>query len=60
MNTLKEVRNAFWNAHPQHTKKPGTKANDYSTDIRVNFSDYLDLLQKGGQISNELLNNATL
>jgi hypothetical protein len=60
MNTLKEVRTAFWNAHPQHTQIGGTKANDYSTDIRVNFSDYLDLLHKGGQISNDLLNNATL
>ena len=37
MTTQKEVRTAFWNAHPQHTKKAGTKPNEYSTDIRVNF-----------------------
>jgi hypothetical protein len=60
MNTLKEVRAAFWNAHPQHTQIGGTKQNDYSTDIRINFCDYLDQLRKSGEISNKLANNATL
>jgi hypothetical protein len=60
MNTQKEVRTAFWNAHPQHTKKAGTKPNEYSTDIRVNFSDYLDFLQKDGQITANLYHKVTL
>jgi hypothetical protein len=60
MNTLKEVRTAFWNAHPQHTRKGAMKQNNYSTDIRVNFCDYLDQLRKSGEISNKLANNATL
>ena len=55
-----EVRAAFWEAHPQYTEVDGQTQNDYPTDVRVAFCDYVDYLQKDGQISEELAGEVTL
>lgn len=62
MKTEKEVRKSFWNSHPQLRKyyKVGFTQNQYSTDIRCAFCDYVDFLQKDGIISEELAKNVTL
>lgn len=48
MKTFKEVRAAFWAAHPQFKSeyRKTYSQNDYRTDIRVCFVDYVDQLRK--------------
>ena len=62
MKTQKQVRNAFWNAHPQFTSERRSRKtqNDYYTDIRVSFTDFVDYLCKDGQISEALAHKVTL
>lgn len=62
MNTITAVRNAFWNAHPQFAKdyRKTYRQNDYKTDIRCAFVDYVDNLQKDGVITEKLAYRVTL
>ena len=57
--TQREVRAAFWEAHPQASHKRGTDS-DYLTDTRCAFVDYVDMLARDGQISESLANRVTL
>lgn len=64
MNTEDEVRKSFWQQHPRLSRK---RIADYSgrgtmftTDTRVAFSDFVDMLHRDGQISDELAHNVTL
>lgn len=64
MTTQKEIRAAFWAAHPT---LPRRKIRDYAgtgrmhvTDTRCAFVDFVDYLQTSGQISEALANRATL
>ena len=64
MTTQKQVRAAFWEAHPD---LPRRKIRNYSgngtmyqTDTRVAFVDYVDFLSKDGQISQALAQRVTL
>lgn len=62
MNTVKEIRVAFWEAHEQfksHFRKSYSQ-NDYNTDIRTSFVDFVDSLERNGEISNKLAKRATL
>jgi hypothetical protein len=62
MKTQKEVRASFWNDHPQFKneyRKTYTQ-NQYCTDIRVTFCDYVDYLLKSGIISEKLADRVTL
>lgn len=62
MRTISEVRNAFWRDHPKFkgSYRVGKRQNDYVTDIRTAFVDYVDMLSRDGQISDELANKVTL
>jgi hypothetical protein len=62
MKTQKEVRDAFWEAFPQFAKERRSrkKQNDYYTDIRCAFVEFLDQLLKSNQISEKLCNRVTL
>jgi hypothetical protein len=62
MKTQKEVRNAFWEAFPQFAKERRSRKrqNDYYTDIRCSFVDFVDQLRKDNQISEPLANRVTL
>ena len=62
MKTLREVRNAFWEQHPEFKKdfRVNKRQNDYCTDIRCAFVAYVDYLQKDGQISDKLAYRVTL
>jgi hypothetical protein len=60
----REVRAAFWEAHPDAERK---KTPDYSgngtmhvTDTRCAFSDYVDSLSRNGEISQALAERVTL
>lgn len=57
INTEDEVRDAFWNAHPQYDDEC---QGDYHVDIRMAFVDFVDNLQRSGQISEDLASGVTL
>jgi len=55
-----EVRDAFWDQHPQFTPVDFQSQNKYPTDVRCAFVDFVDSLQKNGDISEELAADVTL
>jgi hypothetical protein len=62
MKTQKQIRDSFWQSFPEFKQYYRTKKrqNDYPTDIRVTFVDYVDSLRRDGEISEKLANNVTL
>lgn len=62
MKTQKEIRNAFWGSFPEFAKERRSrkKQNDYYTDIRCAFVDFVDQLRRNNQISEKLRNRVTL
>lgn len=54
-----QVRKAFWVGLEQF-RKPGKRQNDYSTTIRSEFVEFVDVLQKNGHISEALAQRVTL
>jgi hypothetical protein len=66
MKTQTEVRESFWQyleeIAPQlaSQRRSRKKQNDYCTDIRCTFVDYVDHLQRESVISEKLANNVTL
>lgn len=60
MTNQKQIREAFWEAHPMFTRRPGWTQNDYPTDVRVAFVFYIDHLERDGEISGALAGRATL
>lgn len=66
MKTQKQIRANFWEylkeVAPQYLKeyKASKRQNDYNTDIRVAFVDYVNDLQRNGIITNNLAYKVTL
>lgn len=62
MKTVTQVRKAFWENHPQFANdyRKAYTQNRYKTDIRCAFVDFVDYLQKDGQISENLARRVTL
>jgi len=69
MTNQKQIRRAFWEAHPTANRKRhrySWNQNDktaelvYSTDTRCAFVNFLDHLARDGQITESLANRATL
>ena len=62
MKTQKEVRKAFWDSFPQFKSeyRANKRQNEYHTDIRCSFVDFVDCLQRNGQISDKLAERVTL
>ena len=66
MKTQKQIRANFWEylkeVAPQYLKeyKASKRQNDYNTDIRVFFVDYVNDLQRNGIITNNLAYKVTL
>ena len=62
LKTITQVRESFWESFPQYKShyKKNKRQNDYICDIRCSFVDYVDYLQKDGQISEKLANRVTL
>jgi hypothetical protein len=66
MTTQKQIRAAFWGAHPQHAShalKWGIKTapqNRHNATTRTAFVDFVDYLAKGGEITEKLAFRATL
>ena len=64
LTNQKQIRAAFWEQHPD---LPRRKIRDYSgkgkmycTDTRCAFVDFVDYLQRDGEISSELADRVTL
>jgi hypothetical protein len=59
---FKEIRQAFWANHPQFKKdfRVTYKQNQYYTEIRVSFVDFVDHLQKCGEITERQANRISL
>lgn len=60
MTTQAQVRKAFWREHPQFKRFAGKTQNDYPTDVRVSFVDYVNYLACNGEISEALAKRVTL
>jgi len=62
MTTQAQIRQSFWEAHPQFKDdyKVTYTQNQYNTDIRCSFVDYVDHLMKNGDISENLAGKVTL
>ncbi len=62
MKTITEVRNAFWAVHTEFKSnfRKTYRQDQYKTDIRCAFVDYVDSLQKNGDISEKLARRVTL
>ena len=62
MTTQSQVRNAFWEAHPEFAsqRRSRKRQNDYVADIRTAFVDYVDGLVRANHISEKLADRVTL
>jgi hypothetical protein len=70
MTTQKQIRAEFWSMHPTADRRKypvvtdwnrtDSKQRDFCTDTRCAFVDFVDYLQRDGQISEALANRATL
>jgi hypothetical protein len=66
LKTINAIRKSFWeylqdiNPDLAAHKRSKKRQNDYCTDIRCSFVDYVDSLRKDGIISEKLANRATL
>lgn len=62
--TQKQIRAAFWESYPDLPRRKITNyagtGKMYQTDTRCAFCDFVDDLNKNGQISDQLANRATL
>ena len=59
----KDLRRAFWQAHPQYSPRKMSRAYRgyyHTTDTRVAWVDWIDSLSRDGQISEALASRATL
>ena len=69
MTNQKQIRAAFWEAHPTANRKKypardwtreDKSRRDYCTDTRCAFVDFVDYLHRSEIISDQLANRATL
>ena len=60
ITTQKALRNEFWYQHPQYKRVSGWKQNDYKTDVRVAWCEWIDDMYQSDQISKGLVERATL
>lgn len=60
----KQIRRAFWELYPNADKRKvkdfSGKGKMYKADTRMMFVDFVDCLQRDGQISESLASRATL
>ena len=62
MKTISQVREAFWDANPQFRSeyRKTYRQNEYGATIRTAFVEFVDQLNKDGQISEKLAYRVTL
>lgn len=62
MNTITAIRRQFWADHPQFADayRKTYRQNRYNATIRSCFVQFVDSLERDGEISESLANRATL
>lgn len=62
ITTQAQVRAGFWEAHPQFASeyRASKRQNQYRTNIRVSFVEYVDSLARSGNISERLASRVNL
>lgn len=62
IKTVTEVRKGFWQAHPEHAPdyRKTYRQNQYGAYIGFDFTQYVDGLRRGGDITESLAKRATL
>ena len=60
ITTQKALRNEFWYQHPQYKRVSGWKQNNYHTDIRIAWCEWIDDMYQSDQIRKGLFERATL
>ena len=66
MTTQKQIRAAFWQAFPhfdEQAREAGIRSksqNHHCATVRCDFGQFVETLQKNGEISDNLANKATL
>jgi hypothetical protein len=60
LSTQRELRELFWSINPCFKRRGRTKQNDYSTDIRMAWCDFIEHLRRCGDLSERLAERATL
>ena len=66
MTTQKQVRAAFWAAHPSfdhQARAAGIRSkrqNEHCATVRCSFVDFVDMLARSGEISESLAGRVTL
>lgn len=58
--TQAQVRAAFWQGWEGRQRPKRLKDGDWPTDVRVEFVDFVDMLNKNGHISDDLAQRVTL
>lgn len=58
--TKTEVREAFWSDNPQCKRHKNWTQNQYPTDTRVAWCDFVQHLERSGHISERLASRITL
>lgn len=56
----KDLRDAFWAAHPNFTRKGRQKQNAYPANIRMAWVECVDAMRRCDEISEALAQRATL
>lgn len=59
ITTQKDLRRQFWLDFPELERRPGSQ-NQQVTDTRVAWCDYVEAMRRGGWISEQLAERATL
>ena len=60
ITTQTALRKEFWSENPELTRLAGATQNDYNTDTRVAWIDFVDYMARAGSISQALASRATL
>jgi hypothetical protein len=55
-----QLRAAFWQAFPQFHRRRGATQNDYKTDIRATWCDFIEAARARGEITDRVADRATL
>ena len=57
-----QLRTAFWRAFPQFAtlKRSRKTQNDYPTDVRVTWCDFIEAARSNGEITDRVAERATL
>lgn len=58
--TQSQVRAAFWQGWEGRQRPKRQRGGDWPVDVRVEFVDFVDMLNKDGHISDKLAHRVTL